>query len=454
MDFIQYTEARQAQYLSEYLEFLRIPSISALPEHTPDVHRAAEWVATRLTRAGMEHVAIMETGGHPVVYGDWLHAPAQPTILIYGHFDVQPVDPLDLWATPPFDPVVREDRVIARGASDSKGNMLAPIVALESMLQSEGRLPVQVKLCFEGQEEIGSPQISDFLAREKETFSSDLAISSDGGQWSAEVPSLTVSLRGVCGIQIDIQGPTRDLHSGSYGGAVQNPIHALTALVAGMHDADGRVTVEGFYDDVLPLSSRDRQDTAQVPFDEEEYRQKLGIGSVYGEEGYSTRERTWHRPTLEVNGIWGGFQQDGIKTVLPSQAHAKITCRLVANQSPARIRELLEAHVQAHAPSGVDTTVRYLTMNGHPYVIPREHPGNQAAHAVLQELYGREPYYVRSGGSIPICGAFLEHLGVYTVNFGFGLEDELSHSPNEFFRLSSFRRSQGAYHQLLHRLAQ
>ena len=453
MNFEQRSEARQDQYTAELMEFVRIPSISALPHHAYDVRQAASWVAARLQKAEVENVQVMETGGHPVVYGDWLHAEGQPTVLIYGHFDVQPVDPLDLWIKPPFEPWNQDGKVYGRGASDSKGNLLATIAAIDTMLCSEGRLPVNVKFCFEGQEEIGSPQISDFLDREQDRFSCDLAVSSDGGQWSEDTPSLTMSLRGICGIQINLRGPSRDLHSGSYGGAVHNPIHALVDLLSGMHNPDGTVAVSGFYSEVNPPTESERNDTALIPFDELGYMEDLGIAAMFGEEGFTTRERIWHRPTLEINGIWGGFQQDGIKTVLPSMAHAKITCRLVPNQEPEGIRRLLMQHVESQVPAGVEASLDFLTMNGRPYVIPQEHWGNGAAREVLVELYGQNPYYVRTGGSIPICGDFLEHLGVYTVNLGFGLPDENSHSPNEFFRLSSFRRSQEAYHRLLHKLS-
>ncbi len=453
MNFEQRSEARQDQYTAELMEFVRIPSISALPHHADDVRQAASWVAARLQKAEVENVQVMETGGHPVVYGDWLHAEGQPTVLIYGHFDVQPVDPLDLWIKPPFEPWNQDGKVFGRGASDSKGNLLATIAAIDTMLCSEGRLPVNVKFCFEGQEEIGSPQISDFLDREQDRFSCDLAVSSDGGQWSEDTPSLTMSLRGICGIQINLRGPSRDLHSGSFGGAVHNPIHALVDLLSGMHNPDGAVAVSGFYGEVNPPTESERNDTALIPFNELGYMEDLGIAAMFGEEGFTTRERIWHRPTLEINGIWGGFQQDGIKTVLPSMAHAKITCRLVPNQDPEVIRRLLKRHVESHVPPGVEASVDFLTMNGRPYVIPQEHWGNAAAREVLVELYGQGPYYVRTGGSIPICGDILEHLGVYTVNLGFGLPDENSHSPNEFFRLASFERSQRAYHRLLHKLA-
>ena len=453
MEYQQYLDAHQDRFVEEYLEFLRFPSISALPQHAPDVRRAAEWVANRVTQAGLENAEVMQTGGHPVVYGDWLHAPGQPTVLIYGHLDVQPVDPLDLWDHPPFEPRLAGDRVSARGASDSKGNMFPTIVALEGLLQSEGRLPVNVKLCYEGQEEIGSPQISDFLARHKEKFACDVAVSSDGGQFDADQPSLTVALRGICAVQVDVTGPSRDLHSGSYGGAVCNPIHELAAMLAGLHDGDGSVAVSGFYDRVREATAEERAQTAAVPFSEEEFLTETGAPAVFGAPGYSTRERIWHRPTLEINGVWGGYQEAGIKTVLPSRAGAKITCRLVADQDPEEIRTLLIDHLTHATPAGVVVEVQRLSMDGKPYEIPSGNRFNRVAAEVLTEEYGKAPVYLRAGGSIPITGCFRDHLGVHTVNFGFGLKDELAHSPNEFFRLSSFRRSQRLYARLLRRMA-
>ena len=453
MEYQQYLDAHQDRFVEEYLEFLRFPSISALPEHAPDVQRAAEWVANRIAQAGLENAEVMPTGGHPVVYGDWLHAPGQPTVLIYGHLDVQPVDPLDLWDHPPFEPRLAADRVSARGASDSKGNMFPTIVALEGLLQSEGRLPVNVKLCYEGQEEIGSPQISDFLARHKEKFACDVAVSSDGGQFDADQPSLTVALRGICAVQVDVTGPSRDLHSGSYGGAVCNPIHELAAMLAGLHDRDGSVAVPGFYDRVREATAEERAQTAAVPFSEEEFLTETGAPAVFGAPGYTTRERIWHRPTLEINGVWGGYQEAGIKTVLPSRAGAKITCRLVADQDPEEIRTLLIDHLTTAAPEGVAVEVQRLSMDGKPYEIPSGNRFNRIAAEVLTEEYGKVPVYLRAGGSIPITGCFRDHLGVHTVNFGFGLKDELAHSPNEFFRLSSFRRSQRLYARLLRRMA-
>ncbi len=449
----EYLATNQARFEAELLEFLRIPSISALPAHAGDVRAAGQWVAQRLAAAGMQNIETMETGGHPVVYADWLHAAGELTILIYGHFDTQPVDPLELWDSPPFEPVVKEGRVYARGASDDKGNMLAPILALEALLHSEGALPVNVKCFFEGQEEIGSPTLPPFVAANSEKFACDFVVSADGGQWAEDQPALALAFKGLCALQIDVTGPSHDVHSGGYGGAIQNPIHALVQLLDSMRGEDGHILVEGFYDSVRPLSEEDRAQIAAVPFDEEEYKQRLGIDDVFGEAGYSTLERAWGRPTLELNGIWGGFSGDGNKTVLPSQAHAKITCRLVADQKPPAIAQLIERHVANHTPPGVKVVVTVSESGAYPYLMPASHPANQAARDVHMELYGKEPLYVRSGGTIPVCSMFLDSLGVYTLNFAFGLNDERLHSPNEFFRLASFGRGQKGYCLLLKRLS-
>jgi acetylornithine deacetylase/succinyl-diaminopimelate desuccinylase-like protein len=447
-----YLNAHREEYLEDLIEFLRIPSISSLSAYAPDVERAAAWVADRLRRAGMEDVAILPTAGHPVVYGEWLHAPGKPTILIYGHFDTQPVDPVALWSSPPFEPVIRDGRVYARGASDDKGNMLVPILAIEALLQSSGTLPVNVKFFFEGQEEIGSPDIPPFLQAQRERFACDLVLSADGGQWSEHEPHLVVGLKGLAGVQIDIRGARTDLHSGMYGGSVQNPIHALVRLLDTMRAPDGTITVDGFYDDVVPLSAVDRALIAEVPHDDRRFQDEIGVPGLFGEPGYSTQERIWARPTLEVNGIWGGFQGEGVKTVLPNEAHAKVTCRLVANQEPTRILELLIAHVHAHTPIGVRAAVTPLAATARPYLLSTDHWGNRAAHRVLAELYGREPYYTRMGGSIPVCELFRTHVGADTVIFGFALPDEQFHAPDEFFRIASFERGQRAYALLLEEL--
>ena len=454
MTWATYLEAHQSQHQDELLQFLRIPSISALPEHAAAVQQAAQWVSQRLTTAGLEQVEILPTGGHPVVYGEWQHAPGKPTVLIYGHFDTQPADPLALWNSPPFEPVIIEDRVYARGAADDKGNMLTPILAIEALLKEEGRLPVNVKFFFEGQEEIGSPQLPSFIANHRDLLACDLVLSADGLQYSEDQPTLMQACKGLVGVQIDVLGANADLHSGMYGGAVANPIHALAYILDSLHAPDSKILVEGFYDAVVPLSAEDRAAIALIPFDEQAQKDSIGVNALIAEPGYTPQEHLAGRPTLEINGIWGGFQGEGVKTVLPNAAHAKITCRLVANQDPVTISQLLTAHIEQHALPGVQVTVRPLPGIASPYLIPLEHWGNQAAIDVLTELYGKVPYYTRVGGSIPVCEMFLKQLGAYTVSFAFCLPDEQIHSPNEFFRLSSFRRASIAYGKILQRLGE
>jgi len=441
------------RFLAELLDFIRIPSVSALPEHEADMEKAAEWVAARLTAAGAENVAIMLTGGHPVVYGDWLHAgDDKPTILLYGHFDVQPPDPLDLWETPPFEPTIRNGRIYARGASDDKGGMITPILAVEALLQSEGELPVNIKFCFEGQEEIGSPQLDSFLAQHKEKFACDLVLSADGLLWQADQPMLVLGLKGLAALEIHVKGAKGDLHSGLHGGVLHNPIEALSKIIASLRTAEGKIAVAGFYDDVVELSAATRAEIAKVPRDDETYRQELGIHEFFGEPGYTTQERNWIRPTLELNGIGGGFTGAGKKTVIPSVAHAKITCRLVANQEPGQIFQAIEAHVKQHTPPGVQVSVIAMDEGSRPYLMAADHPGNQIAAEVLTELFGQEPYQVYVGGSIPISTYFLNHLGAYMVNFGWTVQDENLHAPNEFFRLENFRRGPVGYCKILKRL--
>ena len=447
-----YLDKNADRFLAELLDFSRIPSISALPQHAGDVERAAQWVATRMSTAGLEGVCVLPTGGHPVVYGESLHAPGKPTVLLYGHFDTQPADPLDLWTNPPFEPAVRDGRIYARGVSDDKGNMLIPILAVEALLKTEGKLAVNVKCLFEGQEEIGSPQLPAFVAANKELLACDVAFSADGGQWDEDQPAMLVGLKGICSVQIDMKGAKSDLHSGVYGGAIQNPLHAMAALLASMRSLEGKILVDDFYDDVVPLSKEDRQRFAAIPDDEAKYKADLGVDDVYGEPGYTTRERAWARPTLEVNGMWGGFQGAGVKTVLPNEAHAKISCRLVANQKPARIIELLTAHVKQHTLPGVRVSVTPGAATADPYLMPADHPWNKATYEVLKQVYGKTPYYMRVGGSVPVCPLILKELGAYTVSFAFGLDDENLHAPNEFFRLRSFTRGQTAYCLLLEKL--
>jgi acetylornithine deacetylase/succinyl-diaminopimelate desuccinylase-like protein len=449
-----YLNEHRDQFISELLEFLRIPSISSLPDHIPDVQRAAEWLEARMEATGIESVRIMPTGGHPVIYGDWLHASGRPTVLIYGHFDTQPVDPLDLWDNPPFEPIIKDGRIYGRGASDDKGNLFIPIIVAEAILKTAGSLPVNLKFLFEGQEEIGSPQLPDFITANKDLLSCDLVLSADGGQWEENQPALILGTRGLAAVYIDVQGPDHDVHSGTYGGAIANPIHALVQILDSMHDQDGRVTVDGFYDDIRSITDEERAELGRVPFDEAKYLNGLGASSVFGEPGFTTYERAWVRPTIEINGIYGGFQGEGLKTVLPSTAHAKISCRLVADQDPSKIGDLVLAHVKNVNSPGVKVKATKAESGAIPYLVSADHRGMRITASVLRDLYGKEPYQIRSGGTIPVNALFLQYLLAYTMVFAFGLNDERSHSPNEFFRLSSYERGQKAYGMLLNRLGE
>ena len=445
-------DQHKAKHIDELISFLRIPSISSLPEHGEDVNRAADWVAERMRIAGLEEVRVMPTKGHPVVYGHWLHLPDKPTVMIYGHFDVQPVDPIELWTEPPFDPVVKNDRIYARGASDDKGNMLAPIQAIEALMQTHAQLPVNIKLFFEGQEEIGSPDLPEFIAENRELLACDMIFSADGSQWDEDQPAIVIGRRGLCALQVDVKGASADLHSGTYGGAIQNPIHALTRLLSSLHQPDGRVAVEGFYDDVRELTPEEKAYFAEVPYGADEVMSELDISDVFGEPGFTTCERLWARPTLELNGIWGGFQGEGTKTVLPSLAHAKISCRLVPNQDPEKVQALVASHIQQHAPTGVMVSTRKSAGLAYPVSASVDHPGNVAVAEVFKQLYTKKPYVVGMGGTIPVCGLFKRNLDADVINFAFGLKDENIHAPDEFFRISSFERAQKAWGLLLESL--
>ncbi len=449
-----YLAERKEQFLAELMDFLRIPSISALPAHRGDVQKAAQWVEARMKNAGIQSVRIMPTGGHPVVSGEWLGAKGKPTVLIYGHFDVQPADPLNLWKHPPFEPAVGDGRIFARGATDDKGNLFIPLIVAESMLKSSGRLPVNVKFLFEGQEEIGSPNLPNFLEANQDLFSCDVVLSADGGQWAEDQPALILGTRGLASVFIDVQGPDHDLHSGTYGGTILNPLQALASIVGSFHDRKGRITVRGFYDDVRPLTAKEKAEFKRLPFKEAEYLEQTGASALFGEPRFTTFERAWARPTLEINGLYGGFQGEGLKTVLPSKAHAKISCRLVADQDPLKIIGLLEKHILNAAPEGVKVKITKPENGAAPYLIPPDHRALEIAGTVLKSLYGKDPYQIRMGGTIPANALFLDTLGRYTIVFAFGLEDELQHSPNEFFRLSGYERGQKAYGMLLEELGE
>ena len=427
---------REGRYDS-YRDLLRIPSISALPEHAGDCRRAAAWLVDALTRAGVEHAEIAETGGHPVVYADWLHAPGAPTVLVYGHYDVQPVDPLELWTSPPFEPVIDGDRLLARGAADDKGHVHAHVMAAEALLATRGKLPVNIKYLFEGEEESGSVNLDRWLAANRERLAADLVVISDTGFFEGNLPAITVGLRGLMYAQIDVLGTAVDVHSGGFGGVVENPANALAQIIAALKGPDGRIRIPGFYDDVVALTNAERAAMAALPFDEEAFRSRLGVPALVGEVGFSVLERKGARPSFDVNGIWGGFMGEGSKTIIPAHAHAKVSCRLVTAQDPERIFELLQGYVAEIAPPGVTTTVRQLG-GGRPSLTPQDHPATQAAARALEATFGAAPVYVREGGSIPVCASFESILGLPVVMLGFTQPDEQAHAPNEWIDLTNY----------------
>ncbi|KOF12263.1 peptidase M20 [Planococcus glaciei] len=433
----EYFKNHREEHLEELKAFLRIPSISSLSEHKDDVRKGAEWLRDAMEKAGLENAKVFETEGHPVVYADWLHAEGKPTVLVYGHYDVQPVDPLNLWETPPFDPQVRDNKLYARGASDDKGQTFMHVKAVEALLQLNGELPVNIKFIVEGEEEIGSPTLPKYVEQNKEKLKADLIVISDTGMQGPGRPAVCYGLRGLAGVQIDVKGPKGDLHSGLYGGAVQNPLHAIVEILQSFRDKEGIIQVEGFYEDVLEVSDEERAEFAALEFDLEKEKQDLGITEDFGEKGYSFVERTWIRPTLEINGITGGFSGEGIKTVLPAEASAKITCRLVPNQDPDDIVAKLRAHVEANKPTGVTVEISDFD-KGQPFLTPYDHPAIQAAGRSYEKVYNVKTAFTRMGGSVPIVAVFDQVLGLPVVLMGFGLSSENFHAPNEHFHLENF----------------
>jgi acetylornithine deacetylase/succinyl-diaminopimelate desuccinylase-like protein len=432
-----YMKKNRDSHLHELFDFLSIPSISSLPDHKEDVDRAANWLVEALKKIGLENIAIHPTKGNPVIYGDWLHGEGKPTVLIYGHYDVQPVDPLHLWDSPPFEPVIRDEKLYARGASDDKGQIFMHLKVLEAIFKTEGTLPLNFKFCIEGEEEVGSPNLPAFVEENKNLLAADVIVISDTSMMERGKPTICYGVRGLAGLQIDVKGANNDLHSGLYGGGVHNPINALVQLLDSFHSEHGDVTVEGFYERVLPLTDEEKQAYLDLSFDEEKQRQELGVPALYGEKGYSYLERTWVRPTLDINGIYGGFQGDGIKTVIPSEAHAKITCRLVPNQDPDEIIELLLRHIEVNKPAGVQIDIT-LFDKGAPYVAPFDHPAIQAAGRAYEAVYQVPTSYTRGGGSLPIISTLDQVLNAPIVLMGFGLPTENFHAPNEHFHLENF----------------
>ncbi len=428
-------ESHRDRTLAELVEFAAIPSVSTDPGHAGDVAAAAAWVAAALARAGPFAVRTIATPRNPVVYAEWLGAPGKPTVLVYGHYDVQPPDPLEKWQSPAFTPTIRDGRLYARGVSDDKGPMLIPIKVAEAFFAATGGLPLNVKCMFEGEEEICSPSLDGFIREHKALLAADVVLSADGAMWRIEEPSLTVASRGLAGLEVTLTGASKDLHSGRHGGAVANPLHAIAQLVATLHEPSGRVAVAGFYDAVRELTPAERAEIAALPFDDRAYLAQVGAPATFGEPEYSTLERQWTRPTLEVNGMWGGYQGPGQKTVIPTEAHAKITCRLVADQDPDDVVRLVTDHLERHAPPGTRLSISPSDHGARPYQIGADHFGLRATSAALSAVYGVSPAVVRMGGTIPVSELFKRHMGLDTVFFSFSTADEDFHAPNEFFRV-------------------
>ncbi|MFD1955542.1 dipeptidase [Paenibacillus thailandensis] len=437
MNYETYFQNNRERHLAELKEWLAIPSISALSEHKPDMIRAAEWLAEKLKAAGLEHVELHETEGHPIVTADYLHAPGKPTVLVYGHYDVQPVDPLNLWTTPPFEPDIRDGKLYARGATDDKGQLFLHIKAIEAIIKQEGSLPVNIKLCIEGEEEISSPSLPSFLEANKDKLATDAVLISDTSLLEPGKPAISTGLRGLCSLEVSVFTANTDLHSGTYGGGVPNALHAIVSLLASLHDEQGRVTVEGFYDGVPDISPLMKEEFAKLNFNEEQLRNSLGLETLYGEEGFSFVERTGARPTLELNGVWGGFQGEGTKTVIPKEAHAKITCRLVGDQDPADVLEKIKAHLHKHIQPGAKLTLKDGEKARAFNIDPSDRMLQLAADA-YEEVYGTRALFTKDGGSIPIVETFSRVLQAPAVMMGFGLPDENLHAPNEHFNLENF----------------
>ena len=432
----KYQEENKDRFLEELLGLLRIPSVSANSQHKPDMLACAEAVKKSLLQAGVDKAEIFETEGHPVVYGEKIVDASRPTVLVYGHYDVQPPDPLDLWKSAPFEPSIRDGKIFARGSADDKGQFFMHVKALEVMKHS-GNIPGNIKFIIEGEEEIGSPNLGAFVKSHKDLLKADVILISDTSMISLDNPSIDTGVRGLAYIQVEVTGPTRDLHSGVYGGAIANPITILAQMIAGCHDENNHIRIPGFYDDVLESSAADRKKMGQAPFNEKVYMADLGVKKLWGEKGYTTNERTGIRPTLELNGIWGGYQGEGSKTVLPSKAFAKISARLVPNQTSGKITRLLLDYFRKIAPESV-TVHAFDLHGGEPYLTPLDSKAYLAAEKAIETTFGKKPVPVRGGGSIPICSLFEKELGIKIVFMGFGLDSDNLHSPNEKFDIANF----------------
>lgn len=437
-EIIDFIDSNYDRYIEELKQLLRIPSISTLPEHRNDMQIAASFVADKLKEAGMNRVEIFQTEGHPLVYGEWLGAPGKPTVLVYGHYDVQPVDPIELWETPPFEPTIKGDNIFARGATDDKGQMYVHIKSVEAYFKTYGSLPLNVKFIIEGEEEIGSSNLTNFLKNNVELLKADAVLISDTSLWDVGIPTITYGLRGLAYMEVEVIGPNRDLHSGTYGGAVPNPINILAEMISKLKDKDGRITIPGFYKDVLKLSKEERQNFKALKYSEKDFAKSIGIKKSVGEKGYSVLERIWARPTLDCNGIVGGFTGQGAKTVIPSKASAKISMRLVPNQDPNKIAKLFTKHIKKIAPDYVKVNVTSIH-GGYPVLAPLDHKATKAAARAMSKAFGKKTIFMREGGSIPIVVDFANRLKACPVLMGLGLDSENLHSPNEHFNLNHFK---------------
>jgi acetylornithine deacetylase/succinyl-diaminopimelate desuccinylase-like protein len=433
-----FVEQNKSRLLDELKTFLRIPSVSTLPEHVPDVRRAAQFVADSMKTAGLENIEIIATAKHPLVYADWLHAPGKPTVLCYGHYDVQPPDPLDEWISPPFEPVERDGNLYARGSADDKGQMYMHIKAVEALLSTSGTLPVNLKFLIEGEEEVGGESVAKFVAENPAKLKADVALVSDTELFAEGLPTLCIGLRGLIYTEIEARGPARDLHSGMYGGAAPNAVFGLIELLAKMKDANGKIQIPGMYDDVEPPTPAEKRSWEHLPFDEKDFlKNEVGSTQLTGEPGYSVFERTWARPTLEVHGIAGGFTGAGAKTVIPARATAKVSMRMVPNQNPEKIIAAYKKFVADNTPAGIQTEVRVLSW-GPAIMVNPDHPAIHVAASAFRDILGKETVFIRSGGSIPIVGDFAKHLGIPTILMGFGLPDDGLHSPNEKYKVANY----------------
>ncbi len=439
----QYVRENRNRHLAQLTELLRIPSISTDPGKKKEIRQAADWIGKRLKEAGCRKVKIHKTAGHPIVYGEWLGAPGKPTLLVYGHYDVQPVDPLELWDTPPFEPTVRNDRIYARGASDDKGQVIIHINALEAYIKTTGSCPVNMKFIIEGEEEIGSPNLDPFIHANRKLLACDAVVVSDTAMFAKGIPSICYGLRGLAYFQIDLTGTDADLHSGTFGGSVVNPANALVTMLAALKDGNGRVRIPGFYDKVRRLRPAERKAFAGLPHSDVKYKKALGAPALFGEKGYSTLERVWARPSLDINGIWSGFTGEGAKTVIPAEAHAKISMRLVPDQTPQEIARKVQKHLRAIAPKSVKITVTPLH-GGEAWLADTDHPSLAAAGKAMKGAFGRKPVFVREGGSIPVVGTFADVLKVPCVLLGVGLNEDNIHAPNEKIDLDQFYRGNEA----------